>query len=89
MWTVPQAWKLVKPTTIQNCWRHTGILHKPPTITSEDDLPLSSLTHPGDDLPLSKLRTLIQQISPDADITPEDYINMDSDVATEQKLQWI
>ena len=37
-------------------------------------------------MPLSKLRTLIQQISPDADITPEDYINMDSDVPTEATM---
>ena len=90
-----QAWKLVKPSTIQNCWRHTGILHKPPTTQpspesgscdEDDDVPLSSMTDPLDDLPLSELRNLIQKISPDDDLATEQYVNIDNDVPTEADM---
>ena len=90
-----QAWKLVKPSTIRNCWRHTGILHKPPTTQSspdsgssdeDDDVPLSTMTDPLDDLPLSELRNLIQKISPDDDLATEQYVNIDNDVPTEADM---
>ena len=41
------AWQDVDTTTIQNCWRKSGILPKmdTPTATSQLSIPVSALVH--------------------------------------------
>ena len=34
---IVSAWSDVTPTTIQNCWRHTGIMYTPPRIVTSFD----------------------------------------------------
>jgi len=54
-------------------------VYTPPTILSEDDLPLRELYDPEDDLSLTELHQLMQELDPDSDLTAEDYIDIDRD----------
>ena len=78
------AWSDVTQTTIKNCWRHTGIMHTPPTILPSSDLSdsVTSCDDPEDDLPLSELRQLMRELSPESELSAADYIDID------QNEQW-
>ena len=77
---IHDAWKDVKPTTIANCWTHTGIL--PSTDKdSETDVELPDTSQAEEEL-----RTLMTSLEIPDPVTLDEYINIDSHEPTEELL---
>ena len=72
---VSAAWDEVKPDTVKNCFRKAG--------WRKGDENSTDLNDDEDDIPLAVLR---ERLSLPETMTFEDYINVDSDLATEEVL---
>ncbi len=76
---IREAWDEVLQSTIANCWRHVDIL---PRSTSPQP------ATPAPQAEVQELTTLISNLpgSMDADMSAEEFINMDASLDTEQLL---
>lgn len=73
---VKNAWDAVSAATIINCFRHVQILPTRPTPEDSED-----------DMPLSELRSLMQQLpAQDECLSPEAYVNIDDQEETGHRL---
>jgi hypothetical protein len=74
------AWDLVSPTTVSNCWRHTGIC--PPHFHPTPDVPAL------EDPVMTELQADLDSLAPNrsGSISAQDLVDVDRDVETEQEL---
>lgn len=77
---VVDAWKQVSPTTIRNCWTHTGIVVAP-TVAA-----LKQMNDPKRQNLISELDELIKKLSLDDPMSAESYLSLQSESEPEEVI---
>lgn len=78
---VSEAWKIVKSSTIKNCWKKTGIL--PDSEENDSDLDQDTIIDDDIDKITSEIQDIINELNLDDPITAERYIHIDDEIPIE------
>ncbi|GES93333.1 tigger transposable element-derived protein 6-like [Rhizophagus clarus] len=77
-----EAWSMVSPQTISNCWKKTGILL--PSINETEEIPDDDSVFSDDsfDMDIDKLEALIFQL-PKSDLSAYEYLHIEDEMPEE------
>jgi len=77
---VADAWDSVTPTTIQNCWRHVGL------VTTDDRENAWTRREVMDDDVMADLQAIIERLPHTEEVTAAGYVGFDTELMTQEDL---